>query len=67
MYDMQYDAMDLIHSGMTLDQFKKMLDSIDVKIILEEELEKLIQNEQQYFVPEVKDGIVVGGGYLKVA
>ncbi|WP_415886859.1 hypothetical protein ACMXYO_02425 [Neptuniibacter sp. QD37_6] len=67
MYDMQYDALDLIHSGMTLDQFKTMLDSIDVKIILQEELEKLILNEQQCFVPEVVDGIVVGGEYIKAA
>lgn len=64
MYDMQYDAMDLVHSGMTLEQFKKMLELIDVNVILEEKISAQIISEQQYFVPVVQNGIVIGGNYL---
>ncbi|EAR60093.1 hypothetical protein [Neptuniibacter caesariensis] len=64
MYDMQYDAMDLVHSGMTLEQFKKMLELIDVNVILEEKKSAQIISEQQYFVPVVQNGIVIGRNYL---
>ncbi len=64
MYDIQYDPLDLIDSQMTLDQFTKMLDIINVRVILDRSELGQHSLKQSYFIPTIEDGIVIDGQYI---
>jgi len=63
MYDIQYDPLDLIDSQMTLDQFTKMLEIINVRVILDRSELGQQSIKQSYFIPTIEDGIVIDGQY----